>query len=58
MYSHALLNLKVQKLISAPTKVKLNTPQLTIAKLGRHQSRTQQVPGSIPTRVFRNAQEW
>ena len=34
------------------TKVKLNISQLALAKLaqsGRHQSRTQEVPGSIPT---------
>ena len=39
--------------IGAQTKVKLNIPQLTLAKLvqsDRHQSRKKEVPGSIPTR--------
>ena len=42
----------MQKLIGAQTKVKLNIPQLTLAKLvqsERHQSTPQEVPGSNPT---------
>ena len=42
----------VQKSIGALTKVKLNTPQLTLAKLtqsGRYQSGSQEVPSSIPS---------
>ena len=38
--------------IAVPTKVKLNIPQLTLARLaqtGRHQSGSQEVPGLTPT---------
>ena len=38
--------------IGAQTKINLNIPQLTLAKVTqscRHQSRTKEVPGSIPT---------
>ena len=57
MYSQALLILakpskKVQKLIGAPTKAKLNIPQLALAKLaqkGEHQTGMAEVPSSIPT---------
>ena len=55
MCSHALLILaklsKSKKSIGATTKVKLNIPQLTLVKLaqlGRHQSGSHEVPGSIP----------
>ena len=39
--------------LGAKTKVKLNIPQLTLAKLaqsGRYQSGSQNVPGAVPAR--------
>ena len=47
--------MKVQKLIGPPTKVKLNTPQLTLAKLaqrGEHQTIMTYVPTSSHTGVI------
>ena len=57
LYSHALLidkllYLLIKGSINASIKMKLNISQLTLAKLaqlGRHQSRSQEIPGSIPT---------
>ena len=53
LHSHALLILaEVQKTIGVPGKVKLNIPQLALAKLAqreKHQTVTQEVPSFILT---------